>query len=202
MQTVFYFLVNTSVNIFTTCIGSSNTIVSPNCMGQMRSSVWQLLKSMKLMVVQAWGFIFLSLKCKKKIVAWEIHLETLVTLWQKMVQALIFKWKSESCSVMSDSLWPHEGYSPCNSPGKNTGVGSYSFLQGILPTQGSNPGLLHCGWILCQLSHQGSPRILEWVAYPFSSGSSQPRNLTWVFCIASRFFTNCGIMGKTNSIWF
>ena len=48
----------------------------------------------------------------------------------------------------------------------------FSFLQGIFPTQGLNPGLPHCGWILYQLSHKGSPRILEWVAYPFTSGSS------------------------------
>ena len=46
---------------------------------------------------------------------------------------------------------------------------SLSPLQGIFPTQGSNPGLPHCGQILYQLSHKGSPRILEWVAYPFSS---------------------------------
>ena len=46
------------------------------------------------------------------------------------------------------------------------------FFRGIFPTQGSNPGLLHCRWILYQLSHYGSPRILEWVAYLFSSGSS------------------------------
>ena len=45
-------------------------------------------------------------------------------------------------------------YSPCNSPGQNTRVGS-------------NPGLLHYRRILHQLSHQGSPRILEWVACPF-----------------------------------
>ena len=72
---------------------------------------------------------------------------------------------------MSDSLRPHGLYSPWNSPGRNTGVGSLSLLQGIFPTQGSNPGLLHCRQILYQLSHKGSPRILEWVAYPFSSGS-------------------------------
>ena len=59
--------------------------------------------------------------------------------------------------------------SPWNSLGQNTGVSSLSLLQGIFPTQGSNPGLLHCGQILFQLSHKGSPRILEWVAYPFSS---------------------------------
>ena len=44
--------------------------------------------------------------------------------------------------------------SPWNSPGQNTGVGSHSLLQGIFPTQGSNPGLLHCRWILYQLSHR------------------------------------------------
>ena len=63
-------------------------------------------------------------------------------------------------------------------------MGSPSFLQGIFPTQGSNPGLPHCRQILYQLSHLGSPRILEWVAYPFSSRSSQPRNQTGISCIA------------------
>ena len=46
------------------------------------------------------------------------------------------------------------------------------------------------GQILYQLSHKGSPRILEWVAYPFSSRSSQTRNQTRVSCIAGGFFTN------------
>ena len=87
------------------------------------------------------------------------------------------KW-SESHSVVPDSLQPHGLYSSWNSLGQNTEVGILSLLQGIFPTQGSNPGLLHCRWILYQLSHKGSPRILEWVAYPFSSGSSWPRNRT------------------------
>ena len=65
--------------------------------------------------------------------------------------------ESESYSVMSNSLRPHGLYSPWNSPGQNTGVGSLSLLQEIFPTQGSNPGLPHCGQILYQLSHQGSP---------------------------------------------
>ena len=98
--------------------------------------------------------------------------------------------ESESCSVVSDSLEPHRLYSLWDSPGQNTGVGSLSLLQGNFPTQGSNPGLLHCRQILSQLSHKGSPRILEWVAYPFSRGSSHPRNRTRVSCIAGRFFTN------------
>ena len=97
---------------------------------------------------------------------------------------------SESRSIVSNSLPPHGLYSSWNSPGQNTRVGSLSLLQGIFPTQGSNPGLLHCRWILYQLSHKGSPRILEWVAYPFSRGSSRPRNQTRVSCIAGRFFTN------------
>ena len=99
------------------------------------------------------------------------------------------KW-SENHSVMSNSLWPHGLYSSWNCPGQNTVVGSHSFLQGIFPTQGSNPGLLHCRWILYQLSHQGSPRIPEWVAYPFSSRSSWPRNQTGILYIAGWFFTS------------
>ena len=68
------------------------------------------------------------------------------------------KW---SCSVMSDSLrphglWPTRLLCPWNFPGKNTGVGCHFLLQGILPTQGSNPGLLHCRQTLYHLSHQGS----------------------------------------------
>ena len=73
------------------------------------------------------------------------------------------------------------------------GVGSLSLLQGIFPTQGSNPGLPHCRQILYQLSHQGSPGILEWLAHLFSSGSSRPRNQTGVSCIIGGFFTNGAI---------
>ena len=96
--------------------------------------------------------------------------------------------ESESCSVMSEPLWPHGLYSPWNSPGQNTGMGS--LLQGIFPTQGLNPGLMHCRWILYQLNHKGRSRIVEWVAFPFSRGSSRPRNRTGVSCVAGGFFTN------------
>ena len=68
------------------------------------------------------------------------------------------KYENESHSVVSDSLRPHGLYNPWNSPGQNTGMGSFSLLQGIFPTQGSNPGLPHCRWSLYQLSHSGSPR--------------------------------------------
>ena len=92
---------------------------------------------------------------------------------------------SESCSVVSDSLQP-----PWNSPGQNTGVGSLFLLQGIFPTQGLNSGFPHCRQILYQLSHKGSLRILEGVAYPFSSRSSWLRDWTGIYCIVGRFFTS------------
>ena len=59
-----------------------------------------------------------------------------------------------------------------DSPGKNIGEGCHALLQGIFTTQGTNPGLSHCRQILQRLSHQRSPRILEWVTHPFSRGSS------------------------------
>ena len=59
-------------------------------------------------------------------------------------------------------------------PGQNTGEGSLSLLQRIFPTQGLNPGWPRCRRILDQLSHQGGPRILEWIAYPFSGDLPDP----------------------------
>ena len=130
-----------------------------------------------------------------------LKLEKKCTLWMmkygKWKDNLTFvNWtflESEGFSVVSESLQPHGLYRPWNSPGQNTGVGSISLLQEIFPTQGSNPGLPHCRWILHQLGHKGSPRMLEWVAYPFSRGSSQPRNWSRVSCIAGRFFNNWAI---------
>ena len=69
--------------------------------------------------------------------------------------------KSVGHSIVSDSLQPHglqpaKLHCPWNVPGKNTGVGSHPLLQGIFPTQGLNPGLLHCRQILYCLNHQES----------------------------------------------
>ena len=61
-----------------------------------------------------------------------------------------------------------------DSPDKNTGVDCHALLQGTFPTWGRNPGLLHCRWILYHLSHQGNPRILEWVAYPSPGDLTKP----------------------------
>ena len=61
-----------------------------------------------------------------------------------------------------------------DSPDKNTGVVCHALLQGIVPTQGLNPGLLHCRHILYQLSHQGSPNMPY---VPHFSHSSLPNHL-------------------------
>ena len=66
---------------------------------------------------------------------------------------------SQSCPT----LWEHMDY---------TEVCDLSLLQGVFPTQGSNPGLRIAGGFFYQLNHEGSPRILEWVAYPISRGST------------------------------
>ena len=97
---------------------------------------------------------------------------------------------TQSCLTLCNPM----DCSPWNSPGQNAGVGTLSLLQGIFPTQGSNPGLLHCRRVLYHLSHQGSPRMLEWVASPFSRGSSRPRNRTGVSSIAGGFFTSWASM--------
>ena len=88
---------------------------------------------------------------------------------------IILKKKKEWKSFSRVRVFTTPRTSPWNSPGQNTGVGSLSLLQGIFPTQGSNPGLPDWRRSLYELSHQGSPRILEWVACPFSSGSSPPK---------------------------
>ena len=103
----------------------------------------------------------------------------IASFWPAMV-----KWNSLSHVRLSVTPW--------------IGVGSLSLLQGIFPIQGLNPDLLHCRRILYQLSHRGSPVILERVVYPFSRGSSQPRNRTGVSCIAGRFFTNRAIRETLN----
>ena len=94
-----------------------------------------------------------------------------------------------SNSVQPCGLQPTRLLCPRDSPGKNTRGGCHALIQGIFPTQASNPGLPHCRKILYHLSHQGSPRILEWVAYSFSRGSSRPWDQTQVSRTASGLST-------------
>ena len=96
---------------------------------------------------------------------------------------------TQSCLILCNSPW--------NSPGLN--VGSFSLLQGIFPTQELNSGLHIAGGLFTNWSHKGSPRILEWVAYPFSSRSSRPRNQTRAACNAGEFFTNWVMRGALSS---
>ena len=78
---------------------------------------------------------------------------------------------------------------PYMTTGKTIAFTRWTFVHKVMPllfrTQGSNPGIPYCRWILYHLSHQGSPRILEWVASPFSRGTSQPSNRTGVSCIGN-----------------
>ena len=96
------------------------------------------------------------------------YCNSLTLVFQFLVSALSNSLDNLTCmcvlspSVMSNSLWPHGPYPArflhqWDSPGKNTGVGRHSLLQGIFLIQGSNPYLLHFRWILYHLNHQGSP---------------------------------------------
>ena len=93
---------------------------------------------------------------------------------------------------------------PWDSPGKNTGVGCHSLLQGIFPTQGLNPGLLHCRQIVYYLSHQGSPYfyiktykamfILVWPVHSYSWQClliSRILNFDEIYCINISFCVEC-----------
>ena len=99
---------------------------------------------------------------------------------------------TQSCLTLCDTMdcSPPNSLVHGDSPGKNSEVGCHALLQGVFPTQGSNPGLLHFRQILYHLSHQAIPWILEWIAYPFSRGSSRPRIPTRVSCIAGGFFAS------------
>ena len=130
------------------------------------------------------GYIFPFLLCLLLLFFSQVFLSPpqtiILTFWHFFFLGMVLI--TTSCTMLwkvkvsqsRPTLWLHGLYWLWNSPGQNTEVGSLSLLQGILPTQGSNPGLPHYRWILYQLSHKGNPRTLEWVAYPFSKGCSDP----------------------------
>ena len=111
-------------------------------------------------------------------------------------------------------------YSPWNSPGRNTGVGSLSLLQGIFPTQGLNPGLPHCRRILYQLSHQGSLFVIissVFMYIPWATSYSYFHLGTvfflffikrWIgFCLCRVFVASHGLSlvaekGVCTSLWY
>ena len=126
---------------------------------------------------------------EKTFIEWtEVHHSPFVfNTWVFPGTSSLLKWKSFSHVQLFVTPWTIQSMEFSR---PEYWSGYLSLLQGIFPTQGLNLGLPDCGWILYELSHNGSPRTLEWVAYPFSSGSSQPRTRTEVSCIAGGFFTN------------
>ena len=124
--------------------------------------------------------------------AWRAAVHGVAKSWTWLSDWTVLYLVAQSCLTLCNptDCSPPGSSVHVDSPHKNTGVGCHAFFQGIFPTQGLKPGLLHCRWILYCLSHQRSPRILEWAAYPFSSGSSWPRNWIRVSCMAGRFFTS------------
>ena len=105
------------------------------------------------------GSVSLLITSRKSIILELVSVDC-IFFFLSMGHIFLFLTVSQSHSVMSNFLWPHWLYSPWNSLGQNTGMGSFSRLQRTFPTQGSNPGLPHCRWILYQLSHKGSPSFL------------------------------------------
>ena len=104
-----------------------------------------------------------------------------------------------SRSVVPDSLRPHGLQStrflcPWDFPGKDTGVGCHFLLQGIFPTQGSNPGLLHCRQILYRLSYKGSPIYED----PCKSENVRSWLITWkpLAVLAWEKSSICSLVGK------
>ena len=98
-----------------------------------------------------------------------------LTLELKIVLCAVLCLVTQSCPSLCDPM----DYSPTgsfvlgNSSGKNTDVGCHALLQGIFPTQGLNPGLLHCRWIIYHLSHREAQN------WRFSS--VQSHSCVWLF---------------------
>ena len=136
---------------------------------------------------------------KKKLaegcIYWLLSKPQCCAVFYLVTQSCLTLWDPVDCSLSGSSV--HR-----DSPGKNTGVGCHALLQRIFPTQWLNPGLLHCRQILYQLSQQGSPKILEWVAYSFSRGFSPPRSQTGVSCTAGRFLTSWATREAPKPQWW
>ena len=113
--------------------------------------------------------------------------------WSRNYDPTCLKWTSLSCVC----LRPHGLYSPWNSPGQNTGMGGLSLLQGIFPTQGSNPSLPHWRWILYKLSHKGRPRGRQ-LSFITSLLCSTPS--TWLSTQHKRQHPLDGLWGHPRSV--
>ena len=109
--------------------------------------------------------------------------------------------ESEGHSVVSDTLRSHGLYSPWNSPGQNTGMGSLSLLQGIFATQGSNPGLTHSLQVdSLPAEPQGKPKNTGVGSLSLLQGIFLTQDQTRVSCIAEGFLTKWAMRGATESV--
>ena len=111
--------------------------------------------------------------------------------------------ENESCSVVSDFLRPHELYSPWNSSGQNTGMDSLSLLQGIFPTQESNPGLLHCRQSL-PAEPQGKPKNTGVGSLSLLQRIFLTQELNWGVLCSRRILYRCRRVSKIqpgNKYW-
>ena len=103
--------------------------------------------------------------------------------------------QSFSRPLRAHGLWPARFFHPWDFPGKNTAMDCHSFLQGIFPTQGSNPGLPYCRQILYHLSHQGSLQEGRSTIYQISTGCCVT---VLCVCLAIFFFFTAVLYG---SVW-
>ena len=97
------------------------------------------------------------------------------TKWKSLIHVQLFvtPWTIQSLEFSRPEYWSGQPIpSPGDLPYLGIKLGSPALKADSLPTE-----------------LQGKPRILEWIAYPFSRGSSLPKNQTGVSCIAGRFFT-------------
>ena len=129
--------------------------------------------------ISLWGF------CKEALISW--------TKTSNLTMCLVTLSHTTFCNPMDCS--PPGSSVRGDSAGKHTRVGSHALLQGIFPTQGSNPGLPHCRLSLYCLSHQGSLSFV-WNAISYSKGSFWPRNQTWVSCIDRQILLTTEPPGK------
>ena len=89
---------------------------------------------------------------------WSVGYRVCHLLGSSLKQQLLCVLVTQSCLTLCDLMdcSPPGSFVQENYPSKNPGVGCHSLLQGIFPTQGSNPGLTYCRQILYHLSYQGS----------------------------------------------
>ena len=123
-----------------------------------REVLWSIVHGSKESDMTEWLSTHMQFERACLCVCMLIYFVLNFTVFKLKATDVNIKVESESCSVVSNSLRPHELYSPWNSPGQNTGVDSLSLLQGIFPTQGLNPGLPHCRQIFLPAELQGKPK--------------------------------------------